>query len=154
MAASRNVDDARTDLAVRALFVFIGPRPQPSLLTGVVPLDPYGFVLTGTDVDGRSDQITPLEQRSILQTSQSRIFAAGVVRRGATRRVAAAMGEGPVAVALVNQYLARRARCAPCLSGRRRHAASKASCGSEVITRALAIAYTVAISTTKCPSNQ
>jgi thioredoxin reductase (NADPH) len=97
---------SRTDLAVRALFVFIGAEPQSSWLTGVVQLDRYGFVLTGTDVDGPPDQTTPHKHRSILQTSQPGIFAAGDVRRGATRRVAAAMGEGAIAVALVNQYLA------------------------------------------------
>jgi thioredoxin reductase (NADPH) len=103
------VEDATTgsrkDLAVCALFVFIGAEPQSSWLTGTVQLDRNGFVLTGTDLDGSSDQTTPNNHRSILQTSQPGIFAAGDVRRGATRRVAA-MGEGAVAVALVNQYLA------------------------------------------------
>ena len=97
---------SRKDLAVRALFVFIGAEPQSSWLTGAVQLDRHGFVLTGTDLDGPSDQATPHKHWSILQTSQPGIFAAGDVRRGATRRVAAAMGEGAIAVALVNQYLA------------------------------------------------
>ena len=97
---------SRQDLAVGALFVFIGADPQSSWLAGAVQLDRHGFVLTGTDVDGPSDQTTPHQHRSILQTSQPGIFAAGDVRRGATRRVAAAMGEGAIAVALVNQYLA------------------------------------------------
>ena len=97
---------SRSDLAVRALFVFIGAEPQSSWLAGAVQLDRHGFVLTGTDLDGPSDQPTPRSRRSILQTSQPGIFAAGDVRRGATRRVAAAMGEGAIAVAVVNQYLA------------------------------------------------
>ena len=97
---------SRKDLAVRALFVFIGAEPQSSWLTGAVELDRHGFVLTGTDLGGPFDQTTPDKHRSILQTSQPGIFAAGDVRRGATRRVAAAMGEGAIAVALVNQYLA------------------------------------------------
>ena len=97
---------SRKDLAVRALFVFIGAEPQSSWLAGAVQLDRHGFVLTGTDLDGPSGQPTPRSRRSILQTSQPGIFAAGDVRRGATRRVAAAMGEGAIAVALVNQYLA------------------------------------------------
>ena len=88
------------------MFVFIGAEPQSSWLNGVVELDNHGFVLTGTDLDRRSDEPTRLGQRSILQTSQPGIFAAGDVRRGATRRVAAAMGEGAIAVALVNEYLA------------------------------------------------
>jgi thioredoxin reductase (NADPH) len=88
------------------LFVFIGAEPQSSWLTGSVQLDRHGFVLTGTDLDGSSDQTTPHKHRWILQTSQPGIFAAGDVRRAATRRVAAAMGEGAIAVALVNQFLA------------------------------------------------
>ena len=41
----------------------------------------------------------------MLETSVPGMFAAGDVRHGATRRVAAAMGEGAIAVALVNEYL-------------------------------------------------
>jgi thioredoxin reductase (NADPH) len=74
-----------------------------SWLKGVVQLDRHGFVLTGTDIDGSSDHTARHDSRSILQTSQPGIFTAGDVRRGATRRVAAAMGEGAVAVAVVNQ---------------------------------------------------
>jgi thioredoxin reductase (NADPH) len=97
---------SRKHLEARALFVFIGAQPQSSWLSGLVELDDHGFVLTGTDLDRRSGDRTECVQPSILQTSQPGIFAAGDVRRGATRRVAAAMGEGAIAVALVNQYLA------------------------------------------------
>jgi thioredoxin reductase (NADPH) len=97
---------SRKQLEARALFVFIGAQPQSSWLTGLVELDDRGFVLTGTDLDRGSGDRTQRVQSSILQTSQPGIFAAGDVRRGATRRVAAAMGEGAIAVALVNQYLA------------------------------------------------
>ena len=100
------VDGARTDLIVRALFVFIGAQPQSAWLTGVVELDEHGFVLTGSDLDTETDGALPVHHRAILETSEPGIFAAGDVRRGATRRVAAAMGEGAIAVALVNQYLA------------------------------------------------
>ena len=97
---------SRKQLEARALFVFIGAQPQSSWLSGLVELDDHGFVLTGTDLDRGSGDRTRRVQPSILQTSQPGIFAAGDVRRGATRRVAAAMGEGAIAVALVNQYLA------------------------------------------------
>jgi thioredoxin reductase (NADPH) len=96
---------SRTELAVRALFVFIGAQPHSGWPTGV-ELDKHGFVLTGSDLDTGDDQTTQLRHRPILQTSQPGIFAAGDVRRGATRRVAAAIGEGAIAVALVNQYIA------------------------------------------------
>jgi thioredoxin reductase (NADPH) len=97
---------SRKKLEARAMFVFIGAQPQSSWLSGLVELDDHGFVLTGTDLDRGSGVGTQRVQPSILQTSQPGIFAAGDVRRGATRRVAAAMGEGAIAVALVNQYLA------------------------------------------------
>jgi thioredoxin reductase len=47
---------------------------------------------------------------SILETSVPGLFAAGDVRSGATRRVAAAMGEGAIAVALAGQYLTSTGR--------------------------------------------
>jgi thioredoxin reductase (NADPH) len=104
---------SRKQLEARALFVFIGAQPQSSWLSGLVELDDHGFVLTGTDLDRGSGDRAQRVQPSILQTSQPGIFAAGDVRRGATRRVAAAMGEGAIAVALVNQYLANAGHTVP-----------------------------------------
>jgi thioredoxin reductase (NADPH) len=87
---SVEVEDTTTgshkQLEARALFVFIGAQPQSSWLTGVVELDNHGFVLTGTDLDRGFGDRTRRVQPSMLQTSQPGIFAAGDVRRGATRR--------------------------------------------------------------------
>jgi len=41
----------------------------------------------------------------LLETSVPGVFAAGDVRLDSTKRVAAAVGEGAMAVALVHQYL-------------------------------------------------
>jgi thioredoxin reductase (NADPH) len=41
----------------------------------------------------------------LLETSCPGIFAAGDVRHGSVKRVATAVGEGAMAVALVHQYL-------------------------------------------------
>jgi thioredoxin reductase (NADPH) len=41
----------------------------------------------------------------LLETSCPGIFAAGDVRHGSIKRVASAVGEGSVTVALVHQYL-------------------------------------------------
>ena len=73
---------SRKELAVRALFVFIGAEPQSSWLNGVVGLDNHGFVLTGTDLDRRSDEPTRLGRRSILQTSQPGISRQGMCAAG------------------------------------------------------------------------
>jgi thioredoxin reductase (NADPH) len=40
-----------------------------------------------------------------LETSMPGVFAAGDVRHGSIKRVAAAVGEGAAAVALVHRYL-------------------------------------------------
>jgi thioredoxin reductase (NADPH) len=42
----------------------------------------------------------------MLETSLPGVFAAGDVRQGANRRVASAIGEGGVAIAAIQRYLA------------------------------------------------
>ena len=49
----------------------------------------------------------PLERDPfLLETSVPGIFAAGDVRHGSIKRVAAGVGEGSMAIAVVHQYLA------------------------------------------------
>jgi len=100
-----NASGACTELEVRALFVFIGAQPQTAWLSGLAELDTRGFIRTGADLQSVAALGTEDRQRSILETSVPGLFAAGDVRSGATRRVAAAMGEGAIAVALAGQYL-------------------------------------------------
>jgi thioredoxin reductase (NADPH) len=85
----------RAELDSHALFCFIGADPESGWLAGLAT-DEDGFVRTGG----------PLP----FQTSSPRIFAAGDLRAGSTKRVAAAVGEGAGAVASVHQALAREAR--------------------------------------------
>jgi thioredoxin reductase (NADPH) len=90
----------------RGLFCFIGALPATDWITQL-DRDEDGFVRTGTDVQ----QLGPMWQtlrRSPLpfETSLPRVFAAGDVRRGSMKRVAAAVGEGSSAVASVHQALA------------------------------------------------
>ena len=60
--------------------------------------------MTGDDV-GAGDW--PLERPPFaLETSIPRVFAAGDVRHGSVKRVAAAVGEGATAVQLVHRALA------------------------------------------------
>jgi thioredoxin reductase (NADPH) len=77
--------DRRT-VKARALFVFIGMSPCTGWLGGLVDLDDHGFVRTGRE--------------AALETSQPGIFAAGDVRSGSAKRVAAAVGEGAMAIRL------------------------------------------------------
>ena len=66
-------------------------------------LDDHGFVRTGHDAARPADADAGAEtgwQRSALETSQPGIFAVGDVRSGSTKRVAAAVGEGAIAIRL------------------------------------------------------
>jgi len=105
-----NATGAQKKLAVRTLFVFIGAQPQTAWLSGLAELDRRGFIYTGADLQSVAAEGTENRRRSILETSVPGLFAAGDVRSGATRRVAAAMGEGAIAVALAGQYLTSTGR--------------------------------------------
>jgi thioredoxin reductase (NADPH) len=86
------------------LFIFIGADAETSWLPPEIALDERGFVLTGSEVAaaGRWE----LERDPyLLETSVPGIFACGDVRYGPVKRVAAAVGEGSMAIAFVHQYL-------------------------------------------------
>ena len=86
-----------------ALFVFIGARPHTEWLDGTVALDEHGFVVTGRDI---AADAWPLERSpDFLETSMPGVFAAGDIRRGSVKRVAAAVGEGSTATLLVREFL-------------------------------------------------
>ena len=91
-----------------ALFLFIGAVPHSDLVAGIVERNSAGFILTGPDlmVNGQRPKGWKLQRDPyLLETSVPGIFAAGDVRQGATRRVAAAVGEGANVVSQVHQYL-------------------------------------------------
>jgi thioredoxin reductase (NADPH) len=90
---------AVTELAVGGLFVFIGATPGTGWLAGQLAEDDNGFLLTGNDVPADRLEHPHLEPL-FLETSRPGIFAAGDVRSGSVKRVAAAVGEGSVAVRL------------------------------------------------------
>jgi len=106
-----NQTGARRSVPCQGLFCFIGAVPATAWLGGCVALDRSGFVLTdralpdsiskGSDFGGRD----PLP----FETSLPGVFAAGDVRAGSVKRVAAAVGEGSSAVRQVHEYLATHA---------------------------------------------
>jgi thioredoxin reductase (NADPH) len=105
----RGVDDARErELPASAIFIFIGAKPRTEMVSGLLELDEKGFVLTGPDLP-RTDRIPrgwTLERDPYLfETSVPGIFAAGDVRAGSGKRVAAAVGEGSGTVSMVHRYL-------------------------------------------------
>ncbi len=94
-------------LAFSFLFLFLGASPCTDWLGDVVARDEKGFILTGTDAGAES----------MLETSVPGVFAAGDVRSGSTKRFAAAVGEGAMAVQFVHGRLARSIPAARAVAG-------------------------------------
>lgn len=80
-----------------ALYVFIGADPRTDWASQLAR-DPHGFVLTGPDLKGR-------HRRAYLETSAPGVFAAGDVRHGSVKRIAAAVGEGSQVVQFIHRHL-------------------------------------------------
>jgi thioredoxin reductase (NADPH) len=104
---------AREKRSAAALFLCIGGTPRTAWAADVgVRTDPAGYILTGLDLldDGRRPTDWPLNRDPLpLETTIPGFFAAGDVRHGSTKRVAGAVGEGAMAVALAHQRLAELA---------------------------------------------
>jgi len=93
-----------TRLDSGGLFIFIGADAETAWLPAEIAIDPRGFVLTGADV--RAAGRWELDRDPyLLETSVPGVFACGDVRLGPVKRVAAAVGEGSMAIAFVHQYL-------------------------------------------------
>jgi thioredoxin reductase (NADPH) len=84
------------------LFLFLGALPCTDWLGDAVARDEHGFILTGPEAGADG----------LLETSVPGIFAAGDARSGSTKRCAAAVGEGAMAVQFVHGRLAERSRAA------------------------------------------
>ena len=95
-------------VASGGLFVFIGADAETGWLPPEIALDAKGYVLTGPDV--RAAGRWQLDRDPyLLETSVPGIFACGDVRFSPVKRVAAAVGEGSMAIAFVHQYLREQA---------------------------------------------
>jgi thioredoxin reductase (NADPH) len=91
-----------------AMFVFIGVQPHTDAFAGVLERDEAGFIITGADLPkehGRPRGWLLERDPFMFETSIPGVFAAGDVRAGANRRVAAAVGEGSAAIYSVHRYL-------------------------------------------------
>jgi thioredoxin reductase (NADPH) len=75
-----------------AAFEFVGLDPNTAFLEGAVDLDPRGFIVTAGG----------------HETSVPGVFAAGDVRAGSTKQLAAAVGEGVSALLEIRSYLEDR----------------------------------------------
>ncbi|HEY7051387.1 MAG TPA: FAD-dependent oxidoreductase [Mycobacterium sp.] len=103
------LEDRRTgtteDVACARLFIFIGAEPRTDWLDGVIARDDHGFVLAGPDLRNVCGWTLDRPPHH-LETSVPGVFVAGDVRAQSAKRVAAAVGEGSMAVMLVHRYLA------------------------------------------------
>ena len=101
----RNADDGRSRGTTRAASSSSSaPTRRRRWLPAEIALDRRGYVLTGPDV--RDAGRWQLERDPyLLETSVPGVFACGDVRFGPVKRVAAAVGEGSMAIAFVHQYL-------------------------------------------------
>jgi thioredoxin reductase (NADPH) len=83
-------------LPFAACFFFLGAQPCTEWLDDAVARAADGFILTGNAAGADN----------LLETSVPGIFAAGDVRSGSSKRCAAAVGEGSMAVQFVHAHLA------------------------------------------------
>jgi len=106
--ANRDTGQERR-IKTRWLFACIGGVPQTQWAAAVgMARDEAGYLVTGPDLlrNGKRPENWPLDRDPyFLETSIPGVFAAGDVRHNSVKRVASAVGEGAMAVALVHRYL-------------------------------------------------
>ncbi len=86
----------------RAVFVYIGLDPNTQFLDGTVDLDEAGFIAT----DG------------MFRTNLEGVYAAGDGRRGSTKQLGAAVGDGIAALIAIRGYLQSHSHLATGAEGR------------------------------------
>jgi thioredoxin reductase (NADPH) len=103
----------QTEVPTHALFVMIGAEPRTAWLDNAVLRDRRGYILTGDEIPAAAlsdDDWAGLGRGPYLvETSLPGVFAVGDVRASSVKRVAAAVGEGSMAVRFAQQYLGQPA---------------------------------------------
>jgi thioredoxin reductase (NADPH) len=98
-----------TEVPTHSLFVMIGAEPHTAWLEDTVVRDRLGFIPTGNEISAAvladNDWATQGRGPYLLETSLPGVFAVGDVRANSLKRVAAAVGEGSMAVRFAQQYL-------------------------------------------------
>jgi thioredoxin reductase (NADPH) len=89
----RDVRDNSTSIInVNGVFIYVGNRPNSSLLKDIAKINDKGFIITDEN----------------MMTSQQGIFAAGDVRQKLLRQVVTAVADGAVAAFAAEKYLAEK----------------------------------------------
>src|SRR5215213_5611130 len=92
-----------------AVFAMIGATPRSEGLVDFVGQDDKGFVVTGEEARGHPDFARHWNGAGrdplMLECTRPGVFAIGDVRRGSTKRVAAAVGDGALVVRSIHASL-------------------------------------------------
>lgn len=92
-----------------AVFAMIGASPRSEGLVDFVGQDDKGFVVTGEEARTHSDFAEHWKGTDrgplLLESTRPGVFAIGDVRRGSTKRVAAAVGDGALVVRSIHAAL-------------------------------------------------
>jgi thioredoxin reductase (NADPH) len=102
-------DERVEQVPCTAVFVMIGAEPCTEASTGMLAVDPAGYLLCGTGAASNGGHLGwPLRDRDpyMLETVRPGVFAAGDVRAGASKRVAGAVGDGAMVVRFAHEVLA------------------------------------------------
>jgi thioredoxin reductase (NADPH) len=103
-------DGHQRQLPTDAMYVLIGGQPITAGLEGWLRRDEDGYLMTGGDLhlNGQTGSWPLARDPLPLESSQPGVFVAGDVRHGSIKRVASAVGDGAIAMALLRTYLAQR----------------------------------------------
>ena len=107
-ASLRNGDGSVRQVPVSAVFVMIGATPCTESTTGILAVDPAGYLLCGAaaaQCDGHLGWPLTDREPHMLETVRPGVFAAGDVRSGAANRVAGAVGDGAMVVRFAHEVL-------------------------------------------------
>lgn len=110
----RGTQDVLTDLELsdgrsvctESMFIFIGAVPKTMWLQDAIQLDEKKFIRTWVDMDGAAAHMVDGSVTLPYETSMKGVFAAGDVRVGSVKRIAAAIGEGAAALQMIHNRLA------------------------------------------------
>ena len=93
---------------IRHIFLMTDANPNTGWLAGCLALNEKGFVKTGADLaptDLTTAQWSLTRGPYLLEASLPGVFAVGDVRSGNVKRLAAAVGEGSIAISMVHKVL-------------------------------------------------
>jgi thioredoxin reductase (NADPH) len=99
-------NDTLEEVPAAALFIMIGGEPHTQWLPDGLARDAQGYLITGRDLLEQPGEQWDYDREPLtLETSVPGVFAAGDVRQGSIKRVAAAVGEGGTVVRLLHEHL-------------------------------------------------